>query len=809
MADQTDEKKGFWGGLLRRASVARKLSAKAAKSPSKDQFPDDVRDGDGDGGFGGDGAAVSSPVASPVTNFIPIVQKRPPAFANAPDLSPASRRRPRRPPSDIDPVKPTNSASRRSGAPKRRPLRSPGPSSSWPPSGLSSHEELPPQHALELIARGAPSHKGHKRSIPHATDSYYALYTTSGGTRHDGTDVADLHDGMTQFMTLRMLGPGRATYPWETLEQPSYAFHFGHLPGTITLNEWVSMASHPPPSIALRDSGVMPRPMDLERIFERLEELRHGLEDDDEVLLYRILYKRILRDPDKILSPHRTLDKQITDLILVLSRPNWFDFTNPRNQVATRFVFDTSEANRDQYRKFFHQLLLSLELDMRIQSRQHGDSAKEKLLQQIPPTIQWNLALARRWREYVRVDDFGKTPDDILFRYKLKKRQSRMLKRFAQMMKWPNLAATLENMNQKDSQMALDDISSDAYAFFSGMILPGPTFPFLIMNTLLDLDPDSTTDDLALLSHVHPHCGFQYRSSHTYWSSSCIVGKVLAPTCHSVAGWVGPARPTTDLGRSQIARIRSRQPKQRMSPEDVESMGERSDPLGPQAEVYPVDEYQLVTPRGVDDVADTVRIELLSLKTVDRPDDTTLTVGGPRLFDATVQFAIDGVSWPLRLMYDVSFVAAWPCSDGPHPLFFDYVYASIRADAIVGVRDWGGLYGGPPTHSVRSSPGPGMMRGPYRDLFSHSFGHGPSNGRAVFDTGAEEEEDDDEKVLVVEAFGVRDNEVLARAWCSHWGLSAVVADIRKTCMACAVREAYAATLTVVILVEGQEYRSDE
>lgn len=48
-----------------------------------------------------------------------------------------------------------------------------------------------------------------------------------------------------------------------------------------------------------------------------------------------------------------------------------------------------------------------------------------------------------------------------------------MLKRFAQMMKWPNLANTLDNMKQKDSEMALDEISSDAYAFFSGLVLPG------------------------------------------------------------------------------------------------------------------------------------------------------------------------------------------------------------------------------------------------------------------------------------------------------------------------------------------------
>jgi hypothetical protein len=95
-------------------------------------------------------------------------------------------------------------------------------------------------------------------------------------------------------------------------------------------------------------------------------------------------------------------------------------------------------------------------------------------------------------------------------------------------------------------------------------------------------------------------------------------------------------------------------------------------------------------------------------------------------------------------------------------------------------------------------------------MFSQSFNHSRAPLNGFLHTGApEEDENDDEKVLVVEAFGVRDNEVLARAWCSHWGLNAVVADIRRTCMACAIREAYAATLTVVILVEGQEYPNNE
>ncbi|UKZ81991.1 hypothetical protein TrVFT333_009772 [Trichoderma virens FT-333] len=638
----------------------------------------------------------------------------------------------------------------------------------WPPTMMSGHEELPHKEALELIAHGAPVYKGRKKAIPHASDQHYVLYVTSSKTRSGGTDVAKPHDAMSHLMTMRIQASGHTSHPWETIEQPSYAFYYGRLGGTITLNQWAAAASNIPSKIPLRDSGVMPREVSLEQIFARLKDLQLGLEDDDLSLLYRSLYKRFLRDPDRLLSPHKTLDKQIADLIMALSRPDWIDYTEPKNQVVTRFIFDgSSEESREQYHKFFHQLLLSLELELRIQSRHHDDWAKEKLLQQMPPTIKWNLALARRWRENVRVDAYGNSPEEVKLRYKLKKRQVKQLKKFAQIMKWPNLRETMESLDQKDEEFTLDSISSDAFAYFSGLVLPGPTFSFLIMNTLIDLDPDPATNELALLSHTHPQVGFQYRNSHTYWSASCIVGKVLAPTCHSVAGWVGPGRPTSELGRSQIARIRTRLPKQRMTREDVETMSTRSDALGPRADAYPMREYKLPELDSARYMVDAVRMELLSFKPVNatgRESNTT----SPRLFDAQAQFAIDGVSWPLRLMYDL-----------------------VKADEIIKIRNWGGLYGadgqnsGP--SSAASSPPPAA-----------------DAANAVVDRDV-----DDEKVLVVDAVGVRDNEVLARAWCAHWGLSAVVADVHKTCMACAIREAYAATLTVVILVEDQPHDDHE
>lgn len=703
-----------------------------------------------------------------------------------------------------------------------------GPLHDWPPSGVSSQDDLTLGHALDLISRGAPVWTGHKRPIQHFPEEYCSLYaTTTPGSnkyskkkgkdiRHDAqenNDAANLHDMMVQLMTMCTLPPGPAAKPWDTVEQrPSYAFHFGARPGTVTLNSWVSRSSVLPPPMALRDSGATPRDADLETIMKRLQELEiYGLEDDDEKLMYRNLYRKLLRDPERDTNPHRTLDLQITDLIMVLSRPahvpgGWVDYSDPRNQIATRFLFDTSEGNHRNYVRFFHQLLLSCELDLRINAKKHLDEARHKLLAQLPPSIKWSMALSRRWLDNMRTEKYGETAKQVKIRFRLKNRQVKMLKRFAQMLKWPNLADTLEEIYEADYDNALGTISSHAMAFFSGLVLPGSTFPFLMMNSLVDLDPDKATDDLALLTHMHPACGFQYRGGQTYWSSFSVVGKVLAPTCMEVGGWVGPALSTTDLPRTQIARIRTRilkatptgssasspgaaSPAERrlMTPEQVLSMKDRSDPLGPPSDVFPACDYDLPLPKsdslGTGEIIDTVRLVKLTLKRLGGPPPDNKPIGVAQ-YDAGVQFAIDGVSWPLRLSFDVDFIYAHPCepNGGPHPLFFEYAHVSVPVDRVVDIHDWGGMYGGVSTSSLGTiGSGPPRPRRP------------PPVKRDPGDAG---------KVLVVEAFGVPDNEVLARAWCAHWGLCAVVADVKRTCMACAIRAAYAATLTVVILVEN-------
>jgi hypothetical protein len=111
-------------------------------------------------------------------------------------------------------------------------------------------------------------------------------------------------------------------------------------------------------------------------------------------------------------------------------------------------------------------------------------------------------------------------------------------------------------------------------------------------------------------------------------------------------------------------------------------------------------------------------------------------------------------------------------------------------EGLVDLHDWGHQSGAKsrPTSS-RSSPS--------KKALTLSTSNGPAHMQI-------------EKVLAIEALGVSDNEVFARAWCAHHGHNAIVANIKETCMACAIREAYAACVSVVIFTEGgKETEKDE
>jgi hypothetical protein len=376
------------------------------------------------------------------------------------------------------------------------------------------------------------------------------------------------------------------------------------------------------------------------------------------------------------------MEQQITDLITVLVNPSWIDFASPKNQIIAKF-FDSPDQHKKQ--EFFHQLLLSVELYLRVHSSNHTDKAKRKLILQLPPTIAWDLAVAQRWLENMQITKSRTSQNQSTFSFDLtsKKRQKEALREFAEILKWPNMDEIEYVLEETDTkEKPLEDRSADAMSWFSGIILPGKTLPWLIMNSLIDCDRD-TGDALKYLTHMHSAAGFQYRAN-TYWSFQCIVGKVLgaARGVKQVAGWIGPCIYTPDLKRTECVRVRqyeSQDPK--LTPKDVEFMNTRTHPLGPTEDRYPIDDYEVPMP-DTDEVTDLIRMEKLSFVPVKDQPASRQGPGAPLVFDAAIYFACGGESWPMKLRYDVDFVNAFPCHQGPHGTYLICLKVAFLSDVL-------------------------------------------------------------------------------------------------------------------------------
>lgn len=381
--------------------------------------------------------------------------------------------------------------------------------------------------------------------------------------------------------------------------------------------------------------------------------------------MYRYLYSTLIEDPERFSDhPHEEIQQQMNDLITILSHPSWIDFSNPKNQVVAKF-FDSPDQLKKQ--EFFHQLLLSVELYLRIHSKKHTEKFKRKLTLHLSPTIAWDLAVAQRWMENMEITKTRTSANQSTFSFELrsKKRQKDALRLFAATLKWPNMDEIDYVLEEKDKmEKPPEDRSADAMSWFSGIVLPGRTLPWLLMNSLIDCDRD-TGDSLKYLTHMHPSSGFQYRAN-TYWSAQSIVGKVLgaARGVKQIAGWIGPCIYTPDLKRTECVRVHQLpSPDPRLLPADVVHMDTRTNPLGTVEESYPVDDYEVPMP-DLDDVTDLIRIEKLSF--VPAKEQPRQGAGGPLVFDAGVFFACGGESWPMKLRYDVDFISAFPCHQGPH-----------------------------------------------------------------------------------------------------------------------------------------------
>ncbi|CAF9912302.1 MAG: hypothetical protein ALECFALPRED_008027 [Alectoria fallacina] len=639
---------------------------------------------------------------------------------------------------------------------------------SWPHS-LSQESELSAEEAELLISRGALFFEGLPLQANHTLvrqPRFYATVSFAAAGEHSEASSDALADA-----SLVLSG--------QPLEQPSMGQCFGTVPGTVTLNRYINTISGPRHPERLHKHGIQTRATDNLLVLQRLHYLMRNGWDKDIEIAEEFLCTQLVYDPlwQKGVPPQ--LARQIMVLIAALSHPGWIDFREANSQVLAHY-YDTEDVDVEKH--FWQQLLLSVELDLRL--RATGDE-EHSMVSHVPEKVAWDLALSKVWLSKMALEPidegFLRPATHFHVTALTKDAQKERLLNFARSMKWMNMH-DVELMLKEDSDggIPLEFQNAHTSSWITGTILPGPSACWLAMRCLIDCDPTIINAPHGF-DKMESNFGFQYGGC-TYWYFQNIVGKVLGASggVNQHYGWVGPCIPSADLFKLQTVLIHTEDVRVKPSKSRVRKMAARSAPLGPPAHRYLVRDYVLPIPDSAN-VVDCVRIQKLAFNMHSLP---TLA-DDPTTYTAAVVFAIENEIIPVRLRYNVSFIYAPPCH-GQHPLFWDYAYKTVKVDELLlDLRCWNGVFVDAKTPSENG----GSASSPT------SSNSANANAKVKKTPGPE-------CILVVEAYGVEDNEVLARAWASHIGFSAVVANGRETCMACVIRMAYAASVNMVILGEG-------
>lgn len=577
--------------------------------------------------------------------------------------------------------------------------------------------------ALCLIAQGAVHFKGFSKPAHHAVDPdahFFPLLGLENGQRilEAGPSTETLSDCASFSLDENMDAPEI----WNTLEQPSMRLCFGRYAGTMTFSRYIGRKNHPAPQVN-RPAEILLRRIDLSQILERLRFLQDAREVPFEPTEQEeaFLYGQLLVDPTSNCT-NGTLERDIWVLSSFLESQAWTDFSDCGKQFVA--IYHAAESYDTEAETFFHQILLSTELDRRISLYPvYTNHGTEQSMSTLPRKVAWSVALSRRFFQNLAFEPGN---------YHLLVPQSKIahLERVLHVgytLKWPDMDKMEARMIvESESKMLKCNWTVPSATFLCGTISPGPTASWMVLSCLLDCNPAHRIS-LGGLNAMHPQSGFQYEAN-TYWYWECIVGKVLGAMqgSHCTAGWIGPCVYTTDLNPVEYVRVYLKRAPKRMKKRDLRTLAARSDPLGSSDSSYPVSNFRLVMPNR-ETIVDTVRVEKLALRVQNAEENSNAVE-----HKVAVRFAHNGDIHTIRLRYDVSFIAAAACWAGPHVLSYEYAYKFIRVDKLLQNLEQAGNSG---------------ERNATRAVWTEHPG-------AI----------DDDTVLVIEAYGATDNAVLARAW---------------------------------------------
>ena len=197
--------------------------------------------------------------------------------------------------------------------------------------------------------------------------------------------------------------------------------------------------------------------------------------------------------------------------------------------------------------RFYQQLLLSVELYLRVQAQvdRSGAGQNESMLSQLSEKVAWDLALAQVWGSKMTLEaideEFLGAPTTFHVLAYSKNIQKQRLKEFAHNMKWVGIAGVERMLEETcEGNIPLEEQSANSATWIAGAILPGESASWLIMSSLIDCDL-MITDQLPGFDQMYTNLGFQYRGA-TFWYWKSTVGKVMGASqgVKQDYGWVGP-----------------------------------------------------------------------------------------------------------------------------------------------------------------------------------------------------------------------------------------------------------------------------
>ncbi|KZM20925.1 uncharacterized protein EKO05_0006338 [Ascochyta rabiei] len=422
------------------------------------------------------------------------------------------------------------------------------------------------------------------------------------------------------------------------------------------------------------------------------------------------------------------------------------------------------------------------------------------------------------------------------------------------------LSTTLVTLQDSPSPTMVDIGGWLSRSFLTGMILPGEAISHFLISTLLENDQLAIS---ALGDSANLYGGFIYDGK-TWWSKASVVGRVLACTegAQECMGWIYVSKlpEGASVGwhsiHSEQLPVASRINVDR----DLVAADASAVPAGPDV---PVRSKDLVMPKDLEFSPGTAARFLqwdltpLNLDLIDV--DTNL--GPPTESDIntpSLTFMIEKTDEEcvLTLAYEVQFVASWPCytpastsaasprhvvkssksgtlshtsskrsvstklsrsnSHGFEPLLSHPPEAAGIGPQRSHTTEWDEVQSestalvrpliAHPLHVSYTHvivPVTDVLKPKFTLPFTMSANRLPMCSSSILPRDMHEDRsgvNDRRAVLVLDARGTADLQLLARAWCAEKGLHAVIGRVERTCLACCIREARGLGINVVIRV---------